>query len=179
MTAPATTDHAGTVPATAEGVRAALAALGDSPDRVRANLDHAGHRGEPGESTRCPVAAYLLAILAAGRLRAVNPVAVGDTTVTVFLADATSHEVDLPGPVRGFVAGFDLGEYAYLHPADYVDPETDAGPDGGPDSPGRPTTDTAMDTAPDVADTGRCAGTDGFADTRPDIAGSCLEGVAL
>jgi hypothetical protein len=131
MTAPPTGNHAGTAPATTrpaypatwQGIRAALHALGNNQAGVAAALDAAGYRGEPGESTHCPVAAYLLGTLDAGPLQPDSPIAVGDTTVTVFRADNTRFEVDLPEPVRRFVDAFDAGHYPALRPDDYTDPE--------------------------------------------------------
>ena len=173
MTAPPARGDVGTFPATRDGIRAALDALGHTPTQVAASLDRAGYVGEPGECTRCPVAVYLLGTLDPATLQPagllIDPVAVGDTTVTVLRADAIRHEVDLPESVSRFIAAFDLGGYAFLLPAGYIDPEAptedpDTAPDTGPDTVCHTSTDTAdtsADMAPDMApDTDPTAGLD-------------------
>jgi hypothetical protein len=122
MTAPPLTTNTRTYPATREGVAEALDALGHSPDLVAARLFHAGYLGAPGESTDCPVAVYLHAVITPRW-----PVSTGHGTATVYVNGARL-DVPLPGPVRAFIGAFDLGAYPFLHPDGYVDPEAPADP---------------------------------------------------
>jgi hypothetical protein len=105
-------------PAAQAGIAAALAALGNSADRVAETLRRKGFHGEPGESRGCPIAVYLRAVL-----YPTCPVSVGEARATVRCASARL-DAYLPDPVRQFVARFDLGGYRFLYPADYVDPDT-------------------------------------------------------
>ena len=117
MTAPPTTTDVGTFPATRDGVSAALAALGHVPDLIAARLAHAGHLGEPGECRDCPIAVYLHAVLTP-----MWPVSIGAATATVF-TNGSRLDVPLPDPVRDFITCFDLGDFTFLHPDGYTDPE--------------------------------------------------------
>jgi len=103
-------------PPTGEGATAALMLLGTTAEQVAHTLACRDCLGEPGESCNCPIAVYLHRML-----RPTCEVAVGETTVIVFAPDGAIHEVDLPGPVRRFVAAFDLGAYPFLRPD--FDPE--------------------------------------------------------
>jgi hypothetical protein len=111
-----------TYPATREGVSAALAALGDCTDRVADTLADAGHLGAPGESRDCPIAVYLHDVLTPRW-----PVSIGNATAAVY-AGGARLDVPLPGPVRRFVAAFDLDGYPFLRPDDYTDPEATPDP---------------------------------------------------
>jgi hypothetical protein len=110
-----------TYPATRAGVADALESLGTAPDLIAARLFRAGYLGEPGECRDCPVAVYLHDVLDPHW-----PVSIGEATATVYVNGARL-DVPLPGPVRRFIGAFDLGDYRFLHPPGYVDP--DAPPD--------------------------------------------------
>ena len=120
MTAPTITTNPTSYPATREGVSAALAALGDSTDRVADTLAAHGYLGEPAEARECPIAVYLHDVLTPAW-----PVSVGDGTATVY-CNGVRLDVPLPDPVRRFVGAFDLGAYRFLYPAGYTDPEAPA-----------------------------------------------------
>jgi hypothetical protein len=49
-----------TYPLTADGVAAALAALGDTPDHIADTLYAGGYRGHRGDECCCPLSRYLL-----------------------------------------------------------------------------------------------------------------------
>ncbi len=94
---------------------ALLDGLGRDPDEVAAALAAAGVRGVPRSNSSCAVALYAQAVLRADpRIRSV---AVGPCTLVLTLtrADGTRPGgklvVQLPRPVRGFVAGFDSRRY--------------------------------------------------------------------
>ena len=108
-----------TCPATRTGVSAALATLGDTPDRVAKILADGGHLGEPGEDTYCPVAAYLHTAIPS-----ITEYAIAVTGTTVIAHRSAGRvEADLPDPVRRFVAAFDLGAFRFLRTAGDIDPD--------------------------------------------------------
>ncbi|MGA2835624.1 MAG: hypothetical protein ABSF84_03405 [Acidimicrobiales bacterium] len=89
--------------------------LGRSPDEVAASLEAAGVRGVPRSNSSCAIALYTAALMKAdSRIRSV---AVGPCSLVIDLARRTDSRpggklsVQLPKPVRGFVAGFDASRY--------------------------------------------------------------------
>ena len=157
-----------TYPATREGVTAALTALGDSPDRVADTLAATGRLGEPGESRECPVAVYLHDVLSP-----TWPVSIAGATVTVW---TNGHRVDvvLPGPVRRFVAAFDLGAYRFLYPVGYVDPEAAGRPVDPLARATAPYPDTTADTHADIRADSASHAADTRPDTRPDTGAAAV-----
>lgn len=99
-------------PLTREGVAAALAALGSTPDEVAETLHAGGHLGIPVECRDCPVARYLQAVFPGVEVR------VYDVFVAVFPAEGDRFEVFLPPPVADLVELFDAGRVPQLreHP---------------------------------------------------------------
>lgn len=96
-------------PATDEGLRAALAALGDTPDAVASTLDRLGIRGRPGQCRTCPVALYLLDVTGA------DPFVIGDLAALRTPEGALLARCSIPEPVRTFIQRFDLcGAYPGL-----------------------------------------------------------------
>lgn len=97
------------------GLRAALAALGDTPRAVEATLTAGGHRGVPGDCENCPIARYLHAVIPAA-----YDLHLDEAEVVVWPAepgdgrDVVPVIEPLPLSVRIFVAGFDHGGYAHL-----------------------------------------------------------------
>jgi len=95
--------------------RGLLAALGDTPDEVAERLGGTGVKGVPRDNRSCAVALYLSAVM--GPEPRVRSVAVGPCSLMITLvspADARPAGrlwVQLPKPVRGFVAAFDAQEY--------------------------------------------------------------------
>ena len=104
---------------------ALLEGLGSSPDEVAAALHAAGVQGVPRSNTSCAIALYTAALMRTDpRIRSV---AVGPCTLVLTLARGDRARpggrltVQLPKPVRGFVAGFDAERYPMVlrlrHPA--------------------------------------------------------------
>ena len=115
MTTPPTQPHPATYPATypatVEGIAAALAALGDTPDRVAETLLRAGHSGTPGSCDTCPIAHYLHAVVPG-----LTWVAVSEDEVEVTAASGRLF-VDMPPGPAAFITAFDTGgAYDQLHP---------------------------------------------------------------
>ncbi len=95
-----------------------LAELGDSPEEVAASLEAAGVLGVPGSNRSCAIALYVGALM--GTHPRVRSVAVGQCSLVVNLVTADLRPagrlaVQLPKPVRRFVAGFDAGCYPMLN----------------------------------------------------------------
>ena len=94
---------------------ALLDGLGSDPDEVAAALAEAGVQGVPRSNSSCAVALYAQAVLRTDpRIRSV---AVGPCTLVLTLTREDGARpggrlvVQLPKPVRGFVAGFDARAY--------------------------------------------------------------------
>jgi hypothetical protein len=118
---------------------ALLAELGDSPDDVADALQGAGVLGIPASNRRCAVALYLGAVM--GSDPRVRSLAVGPCSLVINLVrpedlrPAGRLQVQLPKPVRQFVAAFDAHRYPMvvrdLPPAPVDVPSFSwAGPDG-------------------------------------------------
>jgi hypothetical protein len=95
--------------------RALLADLGRSPDEVARSLEAAGVSGVPMDNRKCAVALYLSALMGADpRVRSVN---VGRCSLLIGTAAPPEFRpsgrllVQLPKPVRQFVAAFDDRHY--------------------------------------------------------------------
>ncbi len=92
-----------------------LAELGDSPDEVAETLRATGVRGVPRDNRSCAVALYLSALV--GSEPSIRSVAVGHCSLTINLVaprdsrPAGRLQVQLPKPVRRFVAAFDARQY--------------------------------------------------------------------
>lgn len=95
-----------------------LTHLGDSPEEVAASLEQAGVHGVPGSNRSCAVALYVGALM--GAHPRVRSVAVGQCSLLVNLVTPDLRPggrllVQLPKPVRQFVAEFDAGHYPGLN----------------------------------------------------------------
>jgi hypothetical protein len=95
--------------------RELLAGLGASPDEVAGSLEAAGVAGVPRDNGSCAVALYLRACMGADpRIRSVN---VGHCSLLLDTASPPEYRpsgrllVQLPKPVRQFVAAFDARRY--------------------------------------------------------------------
>ena len=91
-----------------------LTGLGESPDEVAATLRAAGVRGVPRDNRSCAVAVYVSALMGSEpRIRsvAVGHCALSITVVTQDQRPAGRLLVQLPKPVRRFVAAFDDHRY--------------------------------------------------------------------
>jgi hypothetical protein len=108
-------------------VGALLTGLGSTPDEVAAALRATGAQGTPKSNRTCPVALYLTAVTGADpRVRSVT---VGPCSLLIAVASrdlrpAGRLMVQLPKPVRRFVAAFDAREY----PANIREPVPSARP---------------------------------------------------
>jgi hypothetical protein len=92
-----------------------LAGLGTSADQVARSLGEAGIEGVPRSNRSCAIALYLTAVM--GGEPAVRSVTVGPCSLAINLV-APDHSrpagrllVQLPKPVRQFVAAFDGGQF--------------------------------------------------------------------
>jgi hypothetical protein len=94
---------------------ALLAGLGDSPDEVAESLWKAGIRGVPRDNRTCAVALYVSAVM--GSEPAIRSVSVGHCSIAVTVVKPTDLRpagrllIQLPKPVRRFVAAFDDRRY--------------------------------------------------------------------
>ena len=95
--------------------RALLTGLGTCPDEVAESLQAAGVHGVPKNNRSCAIALYLAALMGSDpRIRSVN---VGhcslliDTAAPPDFRPAGRLQVQLPKPVRQFVAAFDAQKY--------------------------------------------------------------------
>jgi hypothetical protein len=92
-----------------------LSDLGHSPEEVAASLEAAGVRGVPKDNRSCAVALYLSAQM--GSEAEVRAIKVGHCSMEITLVvpegsrPAGRLHVQLPRPVRRFVAAFDAGRY--------------------------------------------------------------------
>jgi hypothetical protein len=100
-----------------------LTELGTSADDVAASLGRAGIAGIPKSNRSCAIALYLTAVI--GGEPGIRSVAVGPCSVVINLVAPTDSRpagrllVQLPKPVRQFVAAFDGGQFPAIerHPA--------------------------------------------------------------
>jgi hypothetical protein len=89
--------------------------LGSSPDEVSDSLEDCGVRGVPRSNGSCAIALYLSALM--GSDPRVRSVRVGHCAVLIDVATGPENRphgrllVQLPKPVRQFVAAFDALEY--------------------------------------------------------------------
>ncbi len=95
--------------------RSVLAGLGASADEVARSLASAGVNGVPKNNRSCAVAIYLNALM--GSDRRVRSIKVGHCSLFIEMASASGTrpagrlQVQLPKPVRQFVAAFDAHSY--------------------------------------------------------------------
>ena len=95
-----------------------LAGLGSSPDEVATTLHAAGVQGVPRNNQSCAIALYLTALM--GSEGGIRSVAIGpcslvmEVTSPEDLRPAGRLSVQLPKPVRRFVAAFDAQQYPMI-----------------------------------------------------------------
>jgi hypothetical protein len=95
-----------------------LAGLGTSPDEVAVTLEAAGVHGVPRSNQACAIALYLTALM--GSDSGVRSVAIGPCSLVMEVISPPDGRpagrllVQLPKPVRRFVAAFDAQEYPML-----------------------------------------------------------------
>jgi|GEM_PF-3526109 len=91
--------------------RQLLESLGKRPEQVAATLARAGVRGVPGDARSCAVARFLGAVVACDP--DIRGVAVTASELVVLRRRwwVRPVTVELPEPVREFVAAFDRGRY--------------------------------------------------------------------
>jgi len=105
-----------------------LAELGDSPDEVAETLRATGVRGVPRDNRSCAVALYLSALV--GSEPRIRSVTVGHCSLTINLVAPSDSrpagrlQVQLPKPVRRFVAAFDARQYPMVaqEPSEETEP---------------------------------------------------------
>jgi hypothetical protein len=95
-----------------------LAGLGSSSDEVAASMQAAGISGSPKNNRSCAVALYVSALMGAEpRIRSVT---VGHCSLLIHLAAPPEFRpagrllIQLPKPVRQFVAAFDAEQYPMI-----------------------------------------------------------------
>ena len=95
--------------------RALLTGLGTCPDEVAESLKAAGVHGVPKDNRSCAIALYLTALMGSDpRIRSIN---VGHCSLLIATAAPPEFRpagrllVQLPKPVRQFVAAFDARHY--------------------------------------------------------------------
>jgi hypothetical protein len=92
-----------------------LAQLGDTPDEVAETLRSTGVHGVPKDNQSCAVALYLSALV--GSEPRIRSVTVGHCSLMINLVAPVDARpagrlwIQLPKPVRGFVAAFDARQY--------------------------------------------------------------------
>ncbi|MGD0311369.1 MAG: hypothetical protein ABSC90_02810 [Acidimicrobiales bacterium] len=95
-----------------------LAGLGSSPDEVAVTLESAGVQGVPKSNQACAIALYLRALMEADS--GVRSVAIGPCSLVMEIITPPDGRpagrlvVQLPKPVRRFVAAFDAQQYPML-----------------------------------------------------------------
>ncbi len=95
-----------------------LAGLGCSPDEVAVTLEAAGVHGVPKSNQSCAIALYLTALM--GSDSGVRSVAIGPCSLVMEIISPPDGRpagrllVQLPKPVRRFVAAFDAQQYPML-----------------------------------------------------------------
>jgi hypothetical protein len=90
-----------------------LASLGNDATEVARQLDAAGVRGAPGDSSDCPIAVYLSVVAGdpvAGSLNVTGKCLI----ISFSRAWRAPMMLALPWAVRSFMAGFDAGAYPQL-----------------------------------------------------------------
>jgi hypothetical protein len=98
----------------------ALNALGDTAEKVGQTLYNGGWHGQLQDSSDCPVARYLTAVLPDA-----SDVAVGSKQARVHTADCREVKVDLTPVLAGFVFTFDVGLFPELVVEDATAPVPD------------------------------------------------------
>ena len=99
------------------GLRQALDALGDTPDRVAAKLTAMGCSGTPGMAECCPVGHYLEQVMPCGYEDlddCGSAVECDENTIRVRVEDAGWLHMDTPSAVARFSAAFDRHQYQEL-----------------------------------------------------------------
>jgi hypothetical protein len=91
-----------------------LAEMGNSADEVAETLQATGVQGVPRDNRSCAVALYLSALV--GTEPSIRSIAVGHCSLTINLVALDARpagrlQVQLPKPVRRFVAAFDARQY--------------------------------------------------------------------
>ncbi len=92
-----------------------LAGLGDNPDQVAETLQSNGVHGVPRDNRSCAVARYMSAVV--GSDPSIRSVTVGPCSVMLSLVRPDDNrpagrlQIQLPKPVRDFVAAFDASQY--------------------------------------------------------------------
>jgi hypothetical protein len=106
--------------------RGLLSGLGTCPDEVAESLEAAGVHGIPKNNRSCAVALYLTALMGSDpRVRSVN---VGHCSLLIDTAAPPEFrasgrlQVQLPKPVRQFVAAFDAQTYPTIMRQQPLDP---------------------------------------------------------
>ncbi|MBV8464079.1 MAG: hypothetical protein JO368_12340 [Acidimicrobiales bacterium] len=95
-----------------------LTGLGATPEQVARSLAAAGVEGLPRSNRSCAIARYLTAVM--GGEPSVRAVAVGPCSLMIHMVRPRDGKpagrllVQLPKPVRQFVAAFDAGDYPEL-----------------------------------------------------------------
>ncbi len=103
-----------------------LAGLGNSPDEVAESLLSNGVHGIPRDNHSCAVARYVSAVV--GSEPSIRSVTVGPCSMMISLVrPADNHpagrvQVQLPKPVRDFVAAFDARQYPMVTQQPSSDP---------------------------------------------------------
>ena len=153
-----------------------LAGLGRTRDEVAASLHAADVLGVPRSNNSCALALYVSALM--GSDPAIHSVTVGHCSLQLHLVGpdlrpAGRLMVQLPKPVRHFVAGFDALEYPAVTRSPVGTPEKAVRVEA-PDGSGRPPAPTALPIASmaTVATTGDEVWTD-----RPEVAFAGLPAV--
>jgi hypothetical protein len=113
-----------------------LAGLGGSPDEVAVTLEAAGVHGVPRSNQSCAIALYLTALM--GSDSGVRSVAIGPCSLVMEIISPPDGRpagrllVQLPKPVRRFVAAFDAQQYPTLTRQRGDDARPAAPPDRAP-----------------------------------------------
>jgi hypothetical protein len=107
---------------------ALLAGLGNSPDEVAESLRTAGIRGVPRDNRTCAVALYVSALM--GSEPGIRSVSVGHCSMAITMVKPTDLRpagrllIQLPKPVRRFVAAFDDRRYPLVVAGQGPEPAT-------------------------------------------------------
>jgi hypothetical protein len=99
-------------PATKQGLRNALEALGTTGDAVARNLAAMGFKGCVGKASNCPIANYVMASIPEAQDVRVQ---FGEVSVRT---DEDWNTVEQPEPVSDFVELFDGGRLPHLEVSD-------------------------------------------------------------
>ena len=122
-----------------------LAQLGNSPDEVAQSLASNGVQGVPRDNHSCAVARYVSAVV--GSEPSIRSVTVGPCSMMISLVRPVDNrpagrlQVQLPKPVRDFVAAFDARQYPMVTQELPIEPHDSSGPrrEAGDPGPLRPT----------------------------------------